>query len=69
MTKPIRDTPYCRLYIDTNDTREAVQARLDLTMSSEFGSFPAYRAVRKNHGYIAAETGWNWTEANPEPPR
>ncbi len=125
------DTPYCRLYIDTEKAREAVQALLDAEVSEHFGDLEVFAPVFKNLGYsltrqpdepydpieasqwtsevdaeegsaeafeafqsglcsvinelrkagfvvtascdfedrIAAETGWNWSEAHPEPPR
>jgi hypothetical protein len=124
------DTPYCRLYIDTRESREAVQALLDTLASAKFERLEVDAKVFKNHGWfparsssqpydpieaspwtaemdaedssprafetfqagtsavirelreagfivtascdfedrIAAETGWNWTAASPEPP-
>ncbi|RYG85561.1 MAG: hypothetical protein EON59_11945 [Alphaproteobacteria bacterium] len=130
MATPDADTPYCRLYIDTKESREAVQALLDALTSSRFDHLQVSAPVFKNHGYdpvglssrsydpieaspwtaeidaeegspqafetfqagisavigdlraagfkvtascdfedrVAAETGWNWTSENPEPP-
>lgn len=123
------ETPYCRLYIDTRETRDVVKTLLDERVSGHFGLLEVFATVFK-HGYsqarpgatpydpidasqwtaevdaedtstearetfqsglcsvirelrkaglivtascdfedrIAAETGWNWTEAHPEPP-
>lgn len=48
------DTPYCRLYIDTNESRDAVQKRLDSLVTSKFGQIQVLAAVSKNHGYTPA---------------
>lgn len=128
MDKSPTETPYCRLYIDTRETREVVQALLNAKVSGRFRPLEVFATVFKNHGYaqvratpydpigasqwtadvdaedtsteafetfrsglcgvirelrkvglivtascdfeeqVAAETGWNWTEAHPEPP-
>jgi len=130
MDIPVNDPPYCRLYIDRNLSRDALQGQLDSLASSQFGDLQVYAKLFKNHGYrparrdaqlydpieasqwtaevdaedgspqafetfqagvsamirelrkegslvtascdfedrIIAETGWNWTLANPNPP-
>lgn len=51
MITPDADTPYCRLYIDTNESRGAVQMLLDGLTSSRFPDIQVSAPVFKNHGY------------------
>ena len=51
MVTPDAATPYCRLYIETNESRGAVQTRLDFLTSSRFQHIKVSAPVFKNDGY------------------
>lgn len=54
MATPDADTPYCRLYIDTNESRGVVQTLLDGLTSSRFKHIQVSAALFKNDGYDPA---------------
>jgi len=54
MSSTVEDTPYCRLYIATDDSKEAVQRALDVAISQQIRRSPIYVAVFKNHGFVVS---------------
>ena len=54
MVAVIPDTPYSRLYIDTVESRDAIQTLLNRSASSDFAELSVDAAVFKNHGYEPA---------------
>lgn len=51
MIASIPDTPYSRLYIDTVEDRDTIQALLNLSATSDFGKLIVDAPVFKNHSY------------------
>ena len=56
MNMATTDTPYCRLYIDTRETRGAVQALLDALASAAFSGLHVEAEVLKNDGHSPGPT-------------
>lgn len=56
MTATIVETPYCRLYIDTAESREAVQTLLNRSAFSHFGELRVEAQVFKNDFYEPGRT-------------
>jgi hypothetical protein len=54
MVSTAEDTPYCRLYIATDDDGDAVQRALDTEFSLHVRRSPIYAAVFKNHGFVVS---------------
>jgi hypothetical protein len=52
MVSAVEDTPYCRLYIASDDSQDAVQLALDTEISHQVQRSPIYGAVFKNLGFV-----------------
>jgi len=64
MSSTVEDTPYCRLYIATDDSQDVVQRALERAIAQQVHRSPIYAAVFKNHGFIVSRVPYDPIESS-----